>query len=259
MCDIVIDGSEKHHDPAARALNKFVGFIRRCVEDYNMIGDGETIAVGVSGGKDSLSLLRALAELRTFFPKRFNLHAVTADMGFEGMDFSPVERLCDRLCIPYTLHRTDFSKILFEDRREKNPCSLCAKMRRGVLHDLIKELGISKIALAHNFDDAVETFLLSLLYEGRISCFQPVTYMSRADVTQIRPMLYIGEGVSKSLAEKCNLPVVSNPCPMNGVSKREEVKSLLKTLSVNYPDMKNRIFGSMQRLPLSGWGIFHHE
>jgi len=234
-------------------INKFTGLVRRCVEDYKMIEDGETIAVGVSGGKDSLSLLCSLENLRGYYPKRFKLHAVTLDMGFEGTDFSRVVKLCETLGVPYTLKRTDFAKVIFEDRQEKNPCSLCAKMRRGALHDTITELGIRKLALAHHYDDAVETFLMSLLFEGRINCFQPVTYMDRADITQIRPMLYVGEGTVIKLTERLDLPVVHNPCPMNGVSKREEVKVLLKDLSASYPDLKNKVFGAMQRLPLEGW------
>jgi tRNA(Ile)-lysidine synthase TilS/MesJ len=218
-----------------------------------MIADGETIAVGVSGGKDSLALLCALAHLRGYYTKSFKLHAVTLDMGFDGADFSRVEALCEKLGVPITLRQTDFAHIIFNERREKNPCSLCAKMRRGALHDMITELGIKKIALAHHFDDAAETFLLSLLYEGRISCFQPVTYMDRADVTQIRPMLYASEDKVIKLVEKLCLPVVPNPCPMNGVSKREEVKALLKSLSASYPDLRSKIFGAMQRLPLKGW------
>ena len=244
-----------YQDPKFRdSINKFTGIVRRCIEDYRMIEDGESIAVGVSGGKDSVALLCALANLRRFYPKRFELHAVTLDMGFEGMDFSPIEKLCKGLDVPYTLRHKELGQILFEERHEKNPCSLCAKMRRGVIHDIITELGIKKLALAHNFDDAVETFLLSLLYEGRLNCFQPVTYMSRTDITQIRPMIYIGEGTVIKLIEKCGLPVVHNLCPMNGVSKRQEVKMLLKTLGASYPDLKNRIFGAMQRLPLEGWG-----
>jgi len=234
-------------------INKTTGLVRRCVEDYEMIGDGETIAVGVSGGKDSLAMLCALANLQGYFPKRFALHAVTLDMGFPGADFSPVGELCDELQVPYTLRRTDIAAVVFDERKEKNPCSLCAKMRRGALNDLIKELGIRKIALAHHYDDAIETFLMSLLFEGRISCFSPVTYMSRAETTQIRPMLYVGEGTIIRLVEQTGLPVVFNPCPMNGVSKREEVKNLLKTLSISYPDLKSKIFGAMQRLPLESW------
>lgn len=224
-----------------------------------MIEDGETVAVGVSGGKDSLSLLFALANLQGYYPKRFGLHAVTVDMGFGGMDFSPVAELCGRLRIPYTVEKTELAQIIFEERKEKNPCSLCAKMRRGALHDLITELGISKIALAHNFDDAVETFMLSLLYEGRVSCFQPVTYMDRTKITQIRPMIYAGEGTVRRIAAEYKLPVVENACPMNGFSKREEVKSLLKRLGEDYPDLKTKIFGAMQRLPLAGWEPTEHK
>ena len=219
-----------------------------------MISDGETVAVGVSGGKDSLSLLCSLADLRRYYPKRFELHAVTLDMGFGEIDFSPVEKLCVQLDVPFSLKRTDAAQVIFEDRREKNPCSLCSTMRRGALNSMLVELGIKKIALAHHFDDAVETFLLSLLYEGRISCFHPIMYMSRADITQIRPMLYVTEDTVIQLARDLNLPVIHNPCPKNGVSKREEVKSLLKTLSVSYPNIKDRIFGAMQRLPMKGWG-----
>ena len=238
---------------AESTLNKLTGYVRRCVEDYGMIGDGETIAVGVSGGKDSLTLLSTLANLRRFYPKRFDLHAVTLDMGFEGMDFSHVKALCDALDVPYTLLRKDISQIIFGEGRNKNHCALCAKMRRGALHDLITGLGIRKIALAHHFDDAVETFLLSLLYEGRINCFQPVTYMDRSGVTQVRPMLYVREGSIVKFASLCNLPVVHNTCPMDGRSKRGEIKVLLKTASLRYPDFKNKIFGAMQRLPLPGW------
>ena len=220
-----------------------------------MIDDGETVAVGVSGGKDSTALLCAMANLRGYYPKRFGLHAVTYDMGFEGMDFTPIEKLCGELDVPYTRCQSELGQIIFKERREKNPCSLCSKMRRGALNDVIKGLGIRKLALAHNHNDAVETFMLSLLYEGRISCFQPVTYMSRSETTQIRPMLYVGEGTVMRVIEKYDLPVVYNLCPMNGVSKREDVKTLLKTLSVDYPDLKSKIFGAMQRLPVDGWGI----
>ena len=234
-------------------MNKFTGLVRRCVEDYKMIEDGDLIAVGVSGGKDSLALLCALANLRRYYPNRFELHALTLETGYDEMDFTPVADLCHELNVPYTRRQTHMRQIIFEERKEKNPCALCAKLRRGALHDLMGELGIKKIALGHHFDDAVETFLLSLFYEGRLSCFQPVTYMSRTGITQIRPMLYVGEGTVKSLAKRYNLPVVHNPCPMDGLSKREDVKTLIKTLSLQYPDLKSKIFGAMQRLPLEGW------
>jgi len=234
-------------------LQKFTGLLRRCIDDYNMIEDGDTIAVGVSGGKDSLALLCSLSALRRYYPKRFELHAITLSMGFEEMDFSPVARLCEELGVPYTLRESGLKKVIFDDRKEKNPCALCAKMRRGILHDVMHELGIRKIALGHHYDDAVETFLLSLFYEGRISCFMPVTYMSRADVTQIRPMLYIGENTVRSLAERYSLPVVKNPCPMDERSRRHEIKELVAELSARYPDLKSMVFGAMQRLPLEGW------
>jgi tRNA 2-thiocytidine biosynthesis protein TtcA len=234
-------------------MNRLTGLVRRCVEDYKMIQAGETIAVGVSGGKDSVSLLCALANLRRYYPERFELHAVTLSMGFEGMDFTPVAELCKTLEVPYTLQESQLGKLIFEDRKEKNPCALCAKMRRGALGDLISGLGIKKIALAHHYDDAVETFLLSLFFEGRVSCFQPVTELSRTGVTQIRPLLYVGEGSIISLMNRYSLPVVENVCPMNGRSKREEIKTLIKTLSAQYPDLKSKIFGAMQRYPLEGW------
>ena len=234
-------------------MNKFTGLIRRCAEDYNMIADNDVIAVGVSGGKDSVALLCALSNLSRYYPKKFKLHAVTLDMGFEGVDFSPMSALCEKLGVPYTIKHTETAKVIFEDRNEKNPCALCAKMRRGALNDIINSLGIKKLALAHHYDDAVETFLLSLFFEGRINCFQPVSYMSRADTTVIRPMLYAGERTVKNLVLKENLPIVENPCPKNGKSKREEVKSLIKTLSENYPDLKSKVFGAMQRHPLDGW------
>ena len=234
-------------------MHKFTGLVRRCIDDYDMISDGETVAVGVSGGKDSISLLHALASLREYHPKRFGLHAVTVDMGFGGADFSPVGKICAELDIPYSIRKSDAAKVIFDDLREKNPCSLCSKMRRGALNDMLNGLGIKKIALAHHLDDAVETFFLSLLYEGRISCFQPVMYMSRAKVTQIRPMLYIREDAVVRLVSERSLPVVHNPCPMNGASKREEIKVLIKTLEKTYPNLKDRIFGGMRRLPLDGW------
>ena len=218
-----------------------------------MIQEGDKIAVGVSGGKDSLALLCALANLRQYYPKQFELTAVTLSMGFPDMNFEPIQELCQRLQVPYHIKETRLREIIFDARQEKNPCALCAKMRRGALHDVIGEFGIKKIALGHHFDDAVETFLMSLFYEGRISCFQPVTYMSRTGVTQIRPMLYIGEGTVKNLVSRYNLPVVHNPCPQNGISKRQEVKDLIRTLSAQYPDLRSKVFGAMQRLPLDGW------
>ena len=246
-------GSSLDSNNPVTARSRLDGRVRRCIDDYEMIEDGEIIAVGVSGGKDSLALLCTLASLREYYPIRFDIHAVTLDMGFAGMDFTSVERLCESLNVPFTLRRKDYGRLIFEERRERNPCSLCAKMRRGALHDIISELGIKKIALAHHFDDAVETFLLCLVYEGRIGCFQPVTYLDRADVTQIRPLLYVEEDMIVRYSSVFDLPVVTNTCPMNGVSKREEIKILLRSLGENYPDIKSKVFGAMKRFPLNGW------
>jgi tRNA(Ile)-lysidine synthase TilS/MesJ len=234
-------------------LNAFTGYVRRCVDDYAMIDAGDRIAVGVSGGKDSLVLLCALNHLKSYYPKPFSLEGITLDLGFEGMDFSPVAALCETLDVPYTVIQTDIREIVFDVRKEDNPCSLCAKMRRGGLNDAMKARGCNKLALGHHFDDAVETFLMSLLLEGRISCFKPKTWMSRAGVWQIRPLLYAGEQRIASLAETLALPVVENPCPQDKASKRYEIKKLLRGMCEEYPDMKSKIFGAMQRLPLEGW------
>ena len=236
-------------------MQKMMGLMRRCIDDYHMIESGDRIAVGVSGGKDSLTLLTVLAALRAYYPKPFELEALSIDMGLGGMDFAPVERLCRELDVPYTIRHTEIGKIIFDCRKEKNPCSMCAKMRRGALNDLILEHGFNKVALGHHFDDAVETMLMSLLYEGRIGCFEPVTYLSRTGVTQIRPMLYVGEQAIEHFAARMQLPVVHNTCPADKHTKRQEVKELIVTLQAQYPDLKTKIFGAMQRLPLPQWGV----
>lgn len=238
-----------------KALNEFTGTVRRAVDDYAMIQEGDRIAVGVSGGKDSLILLLSLWHLMSYYPKHFEITAVTAELGFPGMDYTPVKELCETLGIPYLCFKTDIREIVFDVRREDNPCSLCAKMRRGALNDAIRELGITKLALGHHFDDAVETVMMSLLFEGRLSCFRPVTYLDRSGVTQIRPLIYAGELKIAKLAEQLSLPIVENPCPMDKTSKRHEIKELLGAMSAQYPDMKSKIFGAMQRLPLPGWGV----
>lgn len=239
-------------------MNKILSYVRRCVEDYDMIQPGDRIAVGVSGGKDSLVLLAALARLREFYPKPFTVEALTLDMG-TGMDFTPVDEYCRRIGVPYTVIPTEIAHVIFDVRKEKNPCSMCAKMRRGALHAAMLERDLHKIALGHHFDDAVETFFLSLFYEGRLSCFQPVTWLDRAGISQIRPLLYCGEGHIRNVAEREGLPVVHNPCPANGFTKRQEVKELVRELGERYPNLKSRVFGAMQRLPLPEWGPLEHR
>ncbi len=233
-------------------MQQLVGAMRRCINDYHMIAPGDRVAVGVSGGKDSLVLLTLLAELRRYEPGRFELIAATVDMGL-GMDYAPVEAYCRALGVPYVCIRTQIGEILFTHRKEKNPCSLCAKLRRGALHTRILQEGCTTVALGHHLDDAVETFLMSLLYEGRISCFEPVTHLARTGLTQIRPMLYLTEQAVAGFAARAQLPVVRNVCPADGCTRRQEVKALVASLRQQYPDLKTKILGAMQRCPLAQW------
>lgn len=234
-------------------MQKLLSQVRKCIRDYQMLSPGDRVAVGVSGGKDSLALLRLLAELRDHSAVPFELLAVTLDMGYEEMDFSPVADLCARLQVPYTLRQTQIREIVFDIRKEENPCALCAKLRRGILNETAVELGANKVALGHHYDDTVETFALSLIYEGRISCFLPVTYLDRTGLTLIRPMLYLHEKTIRNFAEREHLPVVHNPCPADKNTKREDVKALLYELEGRYPGLKDNIFGGLQRSPLPGW------
>lgn len=233
-------------------MQRLVGLVRRCAEDYDMIKPGDRIGVGVSGGKDSLVLLVLLAELKKYNHKPFELEAVTVDLGF-GMDFSGIEKLCRDLDVPFNLVKTQIAPVIFDYRQEKNPCSMCAKMRRGAINQTLLERGLNKLALGHHYDDAVETFMMSLLYEGRISCFQPVTDLDRTGIIQIRPMLYIHEQTIDNFANKMNLPVIQNRCPVDKRTKREEIKNLVYELSGRYPDLRERVFGAMQRFPLPEW------
>ena len=233
-------------------MQRLIGLVRRCTQDYNMIEPGDRIGVGVSGGKDSVALLVFLAHLKNYEHIPFELEAVTVDLGF-GMDFSPIEDLCKGLNVPFTLVKTEIAPVIFDYRKEKNPCSMCAKMRRGALNQALLERGLNKLALGHHYDDAVETFMMSLLYEGRISCFQPVTDLDRTGIVQIRPMLYIHEQTIDNFVAREDLPIVQNRCPVDKRTKREEIKKLVYDLSATYPDLKERIFGAMQRLPLPEW------
>ena len=236
-------------------MQHILSLVRRCVEDYDMIQAGETVAVGVSGGKDSVLTLAALARLQEFYPKKFDVAAVTINAGTPGMDFSPIADLCRKLDVAYHLVDVPIYEIVFVHRQEKNPCSLCAKLRRGALSTELNRLGLHKIALGHHFDDAVETMLMSLFLEGRISCFQPVTDLDRSGVTQIRPLLYVQEKEVRGAVRRLGLPVVENPCPANGSTRREEMKELLFRLERQYPQLKKKIFGAIQRYPLYGWSL----
>lgn len=235
-------------------MKRLLSRVRRAVDDYSMIQENDKIAVGVSAGKDSLTLLCAMAELKRFYPKKFDLVAITIDMGFEPpQDFSEIAELCRRLDVEYKVIPSQINKIIFDVRREKNPCSLCAKMRRGALHNAAKELGCTSVALGHHFDDAVETFMLNLFYEGRLGCFSPVTYLSRVDIRLIRPMLYMQERDVAEFAKKNSLPVLSSPCPADKNTKREEAKQLLRTLERQNRGLRYRIFGAMCRGGIDGF------
>lgn len=234
-------------------IKRVLSYVRRAIDDYGMIEAGEKIAVGVSAGKDSLTLLCAMAELRRFYPKPFELCAITVDMGFEGSDFSAIEALCRELDVPYHIIPTQISKVIFDVRKEKNPCSLCAKMRRGALYGAARELGCARVALGHHFDDVVETFMLNLFFEGRIGCFQPVTYLSNTDITLIRPMIYMPEKDVRYFANKAALPVCKSPCPADGNTEREEMKQLLAHLERDNKGLRYRIFGAIQRGEVDGF------
>ena len=229
--------------------------MRAAMERYDMIAPGDRVAVGVSGGKDSLALLKGLAELRRFYPAPFEVVALTADPGFFGKeaDYSAVQELCDSLGVEYIIRRTELYKVIFETRKESNPCSLCARMRRGILHDMTKAAGCNKLALGHHMDDAAETFMMNLLSGGTIGSFRPVTYLSRKDLTMIRPMIFATEKEVAAAARRENLPIVKSPCPMDKTSERQKVKELIAALEKDYPNLRGKITGAMQRGGISGW------
>ena len=227
-------------------MKKVLGCIRLACEDFHLIEDGDIVAVGVSGGKDSLLLLYALSLYRKFAPQRFELKGLTLTMGLEPFDTSKVAALCEKLGVEYIVRPTEIGRIIFEERHEKNPCSLCAKMRRGALNDLAKECGCNKVALGHHRDDALETLLLCLLHEGRIHTFHPKSYLSKADLTVIRPMVYLPEKHIIHVAREMQLPIIPSPCPANGATEREEMKYLLDSLCKLYPNAREMMLSALQ-------------
>ena len=234
-------------------LQQVLSYVRRAVDDYDMIQEGDRIAVGISGGKDSLTLLYALHGLKRFYPKSFDIHAVTVDLGFQNLDLGKIQDLCRELSVEYTIVKTDIAQIVFQERKEENPCSLCAKMRKGALNQAVKEAGCGKVAYAHHRDDVVETMLMSLIYEGRIHTFSPVTYLDRMQLSVIRPLMYMNESDVIGFMYKYNLPVVKSPCPADGNTKREYVKQLLRGLNHDSPGVKARMFTAVQNRGLKGW------
>lgn len=236
-------------------MRKLLSYMRRAIDDYNMIEEGDRIAVGVSGGKDSVALMMAMNALKIFYPKKFELIGITLDMGFEGFNTEPLKEIAEKNNIEYHVFKTDIKEIVFDIRKETNPCSLCSKMRRGALNEFAKKMGCNKVALGHHFDDVVETFFLCLLYEGRIGSFSPVTHLDRIDIHQIRPFVYAPEKEIKSAAKRLELPIVKNPCPADGTTKRQEVKDLIHTIDKTNRGVKERVFGAMVRGDIDGWGI----
>lgn len=234
-------------------LQKLLSYVRKAVDDYQMIAEGDKIAVGVSGGKDSICLLLALKHLQRFYPKHFELEAITVSLGLSGATYDDIQAFCDEIGVPYTVVNTDIGQIIFEERKEKNPCSLCAKMRKGALNTKAEELGCNKIALGHNKDDVVETFFMSLFYEGRINCFAPVSYLDRSKLYSIRPLMYVPEWECRSFVNQNNIQIVKNPCLADGNTKRQETKELLAELSKDYDNLQEKVFGAIKRSQIKGW------
>lgn len=234
-------------------LQQLLSYTRRGIDDYQMIQTGDRIAIGISGGKDSLALLYALRSLQRFYPKKFQLEAISVDLGFNIQNFDLIKALCDDLEVQLTIIKTNIAQIVFEDRKETSPCSLCAKMRKGALNQKAKELQCNKVAYAHHKDDIVETMMLSLFYEGRIHTFAPNTYLDRMDLTVIRPFLYVNESDVISFTEKYQLPVAKNPCPVDGHTKRQYVKNILKQLQIENKEVRERMFTAILKSKISGW------
>lgn len=235
-------------------LQQLYSLTRRAIDDYQMIEEGDKIALGISGGKDSLTMLYAMHGLMRFYPKKFTLHAVTVDLGFGNQDLDKIIQLCESFDIEYTIVHTDIAEIVFKERAESNPCSLCAKMRKGALNQAIKDAGCNKVAYAHHKDDVVETMMMSLIYEGRIHTFSPVTYLDRMDLTVIRPMIYMNEADVIGFINKNSIPVVKNPCPADGYTKREYVKNLIRDINLETPGVKERMFTAIKKSNVKGWG-----
>lgn len=236
-------------------MQKIMSLMRSAMERYNMVNDGDKITVGVSGGKDSVALLCCLSEMRRFYPQKYELTAVTLDPCFNGVpgDYSQLEELCLRLGVPYHVRKTQLGKIIFEDRRESNPCSLCARMRRGMLHDFAKAQGCNKIALGHHENDAAETFFMNLLHGGKIGSFSPVSYLSRKDLTMIRPMIFVKEASIDAMVKRLGLPVVKSACPADGHTQREQTKNLIKRLDTEYGQLNQKVIGALQRAGIDRW------
>ena len=236
-------------------MQHILSTVRQAVDKYGMIEENDTVAVGLSGGKDSIALLASLDRLKNFYPKKFSVVGISVDMGFDDAEdiYAPVREFCAEHEIPYHIEKTKIKEIVFDVRKEKNPCSLCAKLRRGALVSCSKELGAGKLALGHHLDDAAETFMLTLVNESRIGCYSPVTVYEDTAVTVIRPLIYTREADIRSLVKKENLPVVKSPCPEDGNTDRAEIKNVIRELEINHRGLKKRIITAMEKRGLDGW------
>lgn len=234
-------------------LQQVLSYVRKAVDDYHMIEEKDRIAVGISGGKDSLTLLYALNSLRRFYPLPFEIQAVTVDLGFDNLNLDKIRELCHTLGVEYTVVRTDIAQVVFQERKEDNPCSLCSKMRKGALNQAIRDAGCNKVAYAHHKDDVVETMLMSLIFEGRFHTFAPVTYLDRMELTVIRPLMYMSEADVIGFVHKYDVPVVKSPCPADGHTKREYVKNLLRGLNRENPGVRERMFTAIVNSKMKGW------
>ena len=234
-------------------MKRITSCVRRAVEEYDMIQEGDRVAVGISGGKDSLVLLGALANLSRYYPKKFSVVGLTLDMGYNS-DYSKIKQYCEGFGVEHLVKYTNIKEVIFDYRKEENPCSLCAKMRRGALNDFAIEQGCNRVALGHHNDDVLETFMLSLLYEGRINCFSPVTFLDRTGIYQIRPLIYVREGDIRGVVKRLDVPVLKSSCPVDGETKRQEIKEIIANLdkTVN-PGMKKRLFTAISNSNISGW------
>ena len=238
-------------------LQQLLSLTRKAVDEYKLIDENDRIAVGISGGKDSLALLCALNELKRFYPNKFEIEAITVHLGIEGMDFTPIKEFCAKIGVNYTIVNTEIYDIIFNARKENNPCSLCAKMRKGAFNEKVLELGCNKVAYAHHKDDVIETLLMSLIYEGRIHTFSPKTYLDRTGLTLIRPLMYVYEADIIGFKNKYNIPTIKNLCPADGFTKREYAKNLVKQLTDENPGCKERIFSAIINGNLESWPERH--
>lgn len=234
-------------------MQKILGYLRKAIEHYNMINEGDKIAVALSGGKDSITLLKGLKALQRFYPKHFELIAISVNPGFEFFDSEFLQKTCNDIGVDYIEVKSDIKEIVFDIRKERNPCSLCANLRRGILNSTSIQHGCNKLALGHNEDDVLETFFLNMLFAGSLSTFAPTSYMDRSKITLIRPLIYTPEKEIRNFIKRENIMVMKKNCPMDGLSKREYMKNMLYKLSIEIPNVRANLMGAIKRANINGW------